>query len=71
MKINITFEKTVRISKDFDTDEKTMEYIKREGCIPVWMWWQMRDYVDEEVDVTETDYAVTDEVGKTIIDWES
>lgn len=68
-RIKITFEKTTRISKEYDVPEEVLEEIKS-GEMPFW------DELTNAIDENESDcdleynYAVNDEDGSTIVDWE-
>lgn len=67
VKIEITFEKTVRVCKEYEVSEETLEWIKN-GEMPFW------DEATRELDANEGnleyDYAVNDDNGNTIVDWE-
>lgn len=67
VKIGITFEKTVRVCKEYEVSEETLERIKN-GDMPFW------DEAARELDANEGsleyDYAVNDDNGNTIVDWE-
>ena len=67
VKIEITFEKTVRVCKEYEVSEETLERIKN-GDMPFW------DEVARELDANEGsleyDYVVNDDNGNIIVDWE-
>lgn len=64
-KIDITIEKRMRVCKEFIVTEEELEALKN-GENPF--------YEEMEKDITsgseEWDYAVNDENGNTIVDWE-
>lgn len=68
-RIKITFEKTTRISKEYDVPEEVLEEIKN-GEMPFWD--ELTNTVDENESGCdlEYDYVVNDENGNTIVDWE-
>lgn len=68
--IEITMEKSVRVSKCFEVPDSVYEEIKRTNRIPDDYFNEMEEMCeDTEVD-TEYDYAVYDEdYGKQLIEW--
>ena len=65
IKVNITLEKTIRISQDFEIAGEQLELLK-EGINP----FQKELESKTESGYVEYDYAVCDDDGNTIIDWE-
>ena len=68
--IEITMEKTVRISKSFEVPDSVYEEIKRINRIPDDYFRKMKEMCDDIEEDTEYDYAVYDEdCGKQLIEW--
>lgn len=65
MKIEITMEKSYRISKEFEATEEQIEMLSC-GINP----FQAELEAEIEDGTEEIDYAVCDENGETIVDWE-
>lgn len=66
MKVEITFEKTFRVSDEFDVTEEELNDL-RSGDIPYRIFSQLEKTVLSG-DI-EYDYAVDDENGSNIISW--
>lgn len=64
MKIELTMEKTQRVSKVYDVTEEQFDLIKA-GINP------FKEKMEQELDtgVCEYDFAACDVYGKTIVDW--
>ena len=68
--IEITMEKTVRISKSFEVPDSVYEEIKRINRIPDDYFYKMKEMCDDIEEDMEYDYAVYDEdYGKQLIEW--
>ena len=66
--IEITFERTTRIGKIVEVDDETFDYIKLTGELPAEIYDELEEEAADSID-TEIDYAVEDESGRKIIDW--
>ena len=66
MKVEITFEKTFRVSDEFDITEEELNGL-RSGDIPDRIYSRLEETVLSGD--TEYEYAVDDEHGKNIISW--
>ena len=68
--IEITMEKTVRVSKSFEVPDSVYEEIKRINRIPDDYFYKMKEMCDGIEEDMEYDYAVYDEdYGKQLIEW--
>lgn len=64
MKVDITLEKTIRVSKEYDVTEEEFKQLKA-GINP------FHEEMEKEIEsgYVEYNYAVCDENGETLIDW--
>lgn len=67
MKIEITMEKTVRVAMEFDVTEEQFKLLEN-GENPFFD--KMKKEIESGAGDIEYDYAVCDEDGNTLLDWD-